>query len=191
MADSLLLSVNLFVHYVYSQTFPTMCEDLFELTSENDFDEQEYANDTEVDACVDALKLGVELSAPSFYTAINNYFVREFSNGTDLTLACYLQHDVRDLCETVPKNRVLLQFLVDKCCLKWTIEELIEAVEIPRDFLLRCLQRASEIICVQGQQSEAQGKRCYLEHASAEEKQECAKLHMRYDEKLRHGFFEP
>lgn len=97
------------------------------------------------------------------------------------------------LWDEIPEEKVTLQFLVDEFCLTSDSHnvDLNELKALPTSLLLRCIRRLSELRDVEKeQQEEGPGKRCYLEHADLTEKQEGNKLHMRYDNKVGHGFFE-
>jgi hypothetical protein len=141
------------------------------------------------------LILAEQLSAHNFYNAVNNYFVdRWFEKGMREIDSDMLQIVADHLCQKLPKEKVILQLLVDEFCstlypssdnLNASKEE-----EIRRGVLLRCMMRFSELLSVDKESQAVADKRCYLEHASVEEKRECDDLHMRYDDKVGHGFFE-
>jgi hypothetical protein len=142
------------------------------------------------------LILTERLSAPRFRVAINSRFHFEgYFNLYDFFDAHCVQDMATAMIDKVPQQRVIWQFLVDECCSAkvtvYAVEEEDEKLaegRMPKEFLLRCMRRFRELVKTpqQGQEQE----RCYLEHSSAEEKEDCPKLHMRYDEATRHGHFE-
>lgn len=79
----------------------------------------------------------------------------------------------------------MLQMLADISCSEWNEHDDYEApmgkLEVlPQDFMIRVIRRYSQL---RFDPDTAKEKRCYLEHASDEEQDECNSKHMTYEPK--------
>jgi hypothetical protein len=93
----------------------------------------------------------------------------------------------------IPCDRPILQFLVDDFCDHWDKEaddelEVGAQKQFPTAFTLRVMRRFSEKLDL-STQIWVEAKRCFLEHASEEEKEACSAAHMKYNKVLHFGCF--
>jgi hypothetical protein len=99
--------------------------------------------------------------------------------------------------EHIPADNHLLQLLVNRFCIEWGGESVYgnkaatTALQaLPGRFMARVMRRYRDLINDGGLEGElTNGKCCHSEHAIEEEKVECGKLHMVYDEDDDYGYF--
>lgn len=132
-----------------------------------------------------------EFCALNVYNALNNYFVDQWCNHDMRYISAVDMQDLLEyMWEHLPRDKVMLQFLVDEYCLAYHLLELSDFEGPSSSLLVRCVKRFSELRDVAGERHGLPFRnRCYLEHASLDEKQECAGMHMVYDERTSHGYF--
>lgn len=95
--------------------------------------------------------------------------------------------------KSIPSDRPILQFLVDKHCYSWQhcCEDTPDSLaELPRDFMLRVMRRLKEIL-EEAKHPASSAIRCYYEHVDDTEAAACGKSHMRYEEDKGYGVFGP
>ena len=146
--------------------------------------------DAQIDACIKAYALGDRFLISNFRRAANNLFAE--------LLPGFYFSDIQGRLSTVyalkniPSDRVILQNLVDQYCYYWADDSgdytLSAQNELPRSFLRRVTNRFQELS--EASAEEKRRKRCYMEHVSDVEKEDCKALHMRYDEYLDLAYFE-
>ena len=127
---------------------------------------------------------------PAFGAAINNY-----SANTWYEAFWKLETDDREALiartfEQIPKDRAVVQFLVDEYCHNYQNNGERDEGTLPREFLLRCMRRLKDMASEPQGDHRARLQRCYLEHTIEGEKEACPKLHMRFDQDVGHGYFE-
>ena len=176
------------MHYIYTQSLPSDSKEFIHLIDKaKSHDNQNWLI---AESCIEAYKLAEHLCAPIFRAAINNHFIDRWSKGLADMDIFDKQSLIRIAFQGITGERVLLQFLVDRYCEVWRLENMYEQnaeEHLPRKSLLRCVRRYCEL---QNVPQEGKQERCYLEHVNEGGKEACAKLHMRWDEEAEHGFFE-
>ena len=138
-------------------------------------------------ALVRAYVFGDRFLAPEFRRAVNNASVKHTPRGASFFYedGCF---SVAYAFENIQPSSVLLQHLVDMYCTAWNedIDDFNPQTfdDLPNSFIRRVIQRL-KCYC-----RHTEEKRCYLEHASEQEKKKCLALHIEYDEDDEIAFFE-
>lgn len=185
--------VNVFVEWLYKQALPKNYND-WSLVGE--FTSEDHINDQILLLCVKAYAFGDRFIATDFRRAVNNHFEynlydKEFGDGLRIAAAYAFKN--------IPTNRSIVQCLVDNLTDAWAHSDeefgLHMQEELPCECIRRIMARFRELYHELYTMSDVKVKnwklvRCYSEHATTEEKDECGCSHMRYDEKIGHGVFE-
>jgi len=148
------------------------------------------AGDEQADACIKGYAFGDRFCAPGFCHATSNFlagtFKGYFDSSDQLCLSTSYAFD------NIPSDRVILQSFVDDYCLWWSDADhdcsLDVQERLPSAFRRRAMKRFQELNTMSAE--EKGKKRCYMEHVSDVEKEDCQALHMRYDEKKDLAYFE-
>ncbi|KAF2833616.1 hypothetical protein CC86DRAFT_400233 [Ophiobolus disseminans] len=179
---------NLLVHYLYIQTIPNEEGDAFLILIERQMDAGGFAPIWDVLwACISAYQFAQEISATGFGAAVNNHLVGEWPDGSCELNSGAKQSLLAKAFEGGRQGQVMQQFLIDDYCESdWDDGEGDEG-ELSANVRLRCMRRLKELVVQPQANSEL---RCYLEHVAEGERDACPKLHMRFDDSIRHGVFE-
>ncbi|KAH5329889.1 hypothetical protein HBI23_129520 [Parastagonospora nodorum] len=193
--DTSFRAFNLFVHYIDTQSMPLDQDKFMDLINQPG-EEGGWTEHTPVETTKGFL-LAEKLSAPGFRATINKYFMFVWNQGLCEWFDKLEMHDMATaMINKVPQERVIWQFLVDECCLPYKYKRFVLNVAedkegeegLSREFLLRCMRRFRELV-EESEQGNVK-KRCYLEHLDSDQKEDCFKLHMRYDKETGHEHFE-
>ena len=174
------------MHFIYTQTIPNDVNEFSNLIERPNDGNNAWTWDTPW-ACINAYILAEQISAPAFGAAINNYLVNEWHGGLCELNSGGKQDLIARAFDYIPKDRVIMQFLVDDYChTDWDDGESDEG-KLPVGFYARCMRRLREMVNALYDDPDT---RCYLEHGNEDEKKACLKLHMRFDSEVGHGYFE-
>lgn len=94
--------------------------------------------------------------------------------------------------EHIPASALILQFLVDYQCDSWSETDNDEAIMLEKGLPAAFLRRVMRGLCElkHGSGESLMRNRCYLEHASEEDKERCTKRHMVFEEDIEIRSFE-
>ncbi|KAF1834986.1 hypothetical protein BDW02DRAFT_620594, partial [Decorospora gaudefroyi] len=171
--------VNIFVHWLYTQSLPPCTE----------WDRMvDTVNDRSL-LKMKAYAFADRFLVPELRRMVNNSFVAFTDLGCAAALLCYTQ----EAYATIPVDRPILQLLVDAHCERWTpcVEVHLPNMlaEYPHAFVVRALRRMHEKLLRTMRGLPEKWPRCYYEHASEEEKYTCRVWHREYDHEKGYGFF--
>ncbi|KAF2127350.1 hypothetical protein P153DRAFT_344937 [Dothidotthia symphoricarpi CBS 119687] len=169
---------NTFVYWLYTHTLAP------------DYKDQDFGHDLEKSSrhfvvSIQAYAFGDRFLVPAFRRAVNNdlvTFIKELYVEIEDMVAM-----AQEAFATIPSDRPILQLLVDDHCDYWYQRHEGDAAlldKLPQAFLVRVMRRFAE---QKGNSKKV--KRCYYEHGSEEEANDCPHEHMVFDEELQCGFF--
>ncbi|KAF2833615.1 hypothetical protein CC86DRAFT_278529, partial [Ophiobolus disseminans] len=192
--------VNIFVHWLYIQKVPESRD--FEIWDRIMETEEEINEDIKTKSSKDTIQhlymLGLKVyvladrflalqlreKVSRFLTTVANFPTLDEPRGSEISRYAF---------NNIPSDRPILQHLVDHFCRKdfenrGEGKDAIDAQnQLPREFLMRVTRSFAKL---RDLTAAKMSKRCYLEHASEEEKDQCTKDHMRFDAARDCGYFD-
>ncbi|CAO2658682.1 Nn.00g064050.m01.CDS01 [Neocucurbitaria sp. VM-36] len=178
--------VNLFVHWLYTNTLP----------ESDEWEETRRMLGPTSQACflakLKAYAFADRFLVPEFRRAVNNSLVDDIQEWKWMIPLSEMSGLAQEAFANIPSDRPILQFLVDKA--GFGAAECYEAFggsmdDLPRAFLQRLIRRLDEELRRERAHENESKSRCYYEHASKKEQEACRDLHMEYDEEKDFGFF--
>jgi hypothetical protein len=164
-------TVTLFVHWLYTQQFPATTEDWIDMEVIRQV--SDWPEDDLVYACIKAYAFGDRFLAPNFCKVSNNFFVDTIKTCTLYAISEPSRTSISYAFDNIPGDIVILQCLVDIFCMdygaKRSFPHLVFLEAFPRAFLRRVIYRFRQLSLMSKADKEEEN-RCYLEHASDEEK---------------------
>lgn len=190
-------TVDIFVHWLYTQALPGAGV-LDYLKWEQVIAEPMPGYIDHELLLVQAYSFGDRFLVPAFRRVANNLFVEMMDevtlHGVEAPRLIHwaFQH--------IPADCAILQLLVDQFYAEWNSKdnsgkkEVTEAlITLPPKIFIRMVRYYDaevKFLFYTTDKSGFYAKRCYLEHATAEEKARCGKEHVHYDEEGNYGYFE-